>query len=329
MRPFRAITVSVGIAVTFAAAGFTAAVEMRPARHLARPPVVWTPPDDLPLPAAPQASTPPRPLVIPSEEPMPIPHVYDGRYAVPRGRSAPMIDRIKIAQRAVFITIDDGNYRDQRVLDLIDSTHLPVSAFLVGSAVDAGRGFWQAMARAGVMIEDHTLTHPRLTSLDYAAQKRQICGPTARFRSLFGRRPELFRPPYGSYDARTLRAVDDCGLRAAVNWSATFGGGVLRTWGGGPLRPGDIVLLHFKPGLYDDLLKLMRILKDRKLGVGLLESYLAFAPRPNAQASSVPSPYPSPSPSASPSPSTLPLPSTTPEPGGTPARASPSPHIPL
>ncbi|MCA1832429.1 MAG: hypothetical protein LC750_06820 [Actinobacteria bacterium] len=144
-----------------------------------------------------------------------------------------------------------------------------------------------------------------------------ICGPMRHYRSLFGRTPTLFRPPYGSYDARTLRATSDCGLTAAVNWSATYGGGVLKTWSGSKLRPGDIILMHFKPTLYNDLLKMMRILKSENLGVGSLERYLAPAPAPAP--ARPPSPTPSPSPAQSPD--ALPPPAPTPVPDPTPSPA--------
>ncbi len=231
-----------------------------------------------------------------------------GSVRLAASRSAPLVSRLKIKQRVVFITIDDGNTRDQRVLELIRKTHLPVSLFLVNAAVNRDPPYWQAMARAGAKIEDHTLSHPRLTRMSYTAQRRQICGPLGRYRSLFGRRPTLFRAPYGAQNAATLRAVSSCGLGAAVNWSATMGGGVIKTWANGRLRSGDIILLHFKPSLYNDLLKLMRVLRDERFGVGLLEDYLTFASQPAARRAP-PTPRPSgTSPSPSPSAALTPLP---------------------
>ncbi|MFN2642250.1 MAG: polysaccharide deacetylase family protein [Actinomycetota bacterium] len=319
MRSFRLVGIVFSVAISVTALSVLAVETQAAHTHASSPLVVWTPPSSLPE-AAPVSSSPavaaethaPEPPVAPTASAL-----YVGRVSIPSGPRAPMIHRLKISQRAVFITIDDGNYRDPRVLDLIRKTHLPVSAFLINSAVNVKPSFWQAMARAGVKIEDHTLTHPRLTSSGYAAQKKQICGPMRHYRSLFGRTPTLFRPPYGSYDARTLRATSDCGLTAAVNWSATYGGGVLKTWSGSKLRPGDIILMHFKPTLYNDLLKMMRILKSENLGVGSLERYLAPAPAPAP--ARPPSPTPSPSPAQSPD--ALPPPAPTPVPDPTPSPA--------
>ena len=36
-------------------------------------------------------------------------------------------------------------------------------------------------------------------------------------------------------------------------WSATDNGHGLQTWNNGPLAPGTIVLMHWDPGLYENL----------------------------------------------------------------------------
>jgi peptidoglycan/xylan/chitin deacetylase (PgdA/CDA1 family) len=283
--------------VTFSTVSFVAVLHGRAAHETMAAPSLWSPPVSLP---SPDSTTPvTRASMAPSDAPASTvtPERSTGTWRVPDAPSAPLIHRLSIKQRAVFITIDDGNYRDARVLELISKTHLPVSLFLVNAAVNRGPSYWQSMARAGAKIEDHTLTHPRLTKMSYAGQRRQVCGPLGHYKALFGRRPTLFRPPYGAKNADTLRAVSACGLDAAVNWSATMGGGVIKTWANGKLRPGDIILMHFKPSLYDDLVKLMSVLRNERFSVGLLENYLTFTKRPAPARSSGRSPSPSPSPS--------------------------------
>jgi hypothetical protein len=247
---------------------------------------------------------------------------------------------LAVKQRVVFVTIDDGNVRDPRVRTLIEQTHLPVSAFLIENAVNVDPAFWQSMAGAGVRIENHTVSHPRMTSLGLSAQETQICSPEPRYAGLFGRRPAFFRPPYGAWNATTLAAADHCGIGAVFLWDATYGGGVLATWGGRPLQPGDIILMHFLNTTYDDLIRLMRMLRADNLGVGLLEDYVhagASSPSPTASASpssthsptsspsASPSPTPSQSPSSSPSPSPSDSPTPTPSPSETPSARGPGP----
>ena len=280
---------------------------------------VWTPPAVLPSTST-SASPTPSNLPTPATEPLVPPSTMSGTAHV----TTHVIHSLSVRQRVVFITIDDGNVRDPRVLNLIRSTHLPVSAFLIENAVNVDTGFWQSMRRAGVRIENHTVSHPRMTALGLTAQQSQICTPEPRYAGLFGNRPAFFRPPYGSYDQDTLIAADRCGIADVFLWDATYGGGVLSTWGGRPLQSGDIILMHFLNSTYDDLVHLMRMLRDDNLGVGLLEDYVRVSPSPSPTPTHSPSPSASPTPTPTPSPTHSPSPSPSTTPSETPS-PSPSP----
>ena len=47
---------------------------------------------------------------------------------------------------------------------------------------------------------------------------------------------------------------------------------------GGPLRAGDIVLMHFRPDLADNLAELFRVLDASGLRLGRLECYVGGDP---------------------------------------------------
>jgi peptidoglycan/xylan/chitin deacetylase (PgdA/CDA1 family) len=95
---------------------------------------------------------------------------------------------------------------------------------------------------------------------------------------LFGRKPTLFRPPFGSMDNNTVAATANCGLSAVVLWNATVNRGQLQRATPGPLTSGDIILLHWGPGLAADLVVLSAYLDRSGLRTALLEDYLG--PRP-------------------------------------------------
>ena len=69
----------------------------------------------------------------------------------------------------------------------------------------------------------------------------------------FGRRPVFFRPPGGSYSAVMQKAAYDCGMKAIVTWIAKANGGSMQYQIGSGLRPGDVVLTHFRPEFLKDL----------------------------------------------------------------------------
>ena len=69
------------------------------------------------------------------------------------------------AGRAIYITIDDGWTPSAEVLALMHQTYLPITAFLISGAAKEHLSYWKAFAAAGGMIGDHTVSHPRLTTL--------------------------------------------------------------------------------------------------------------------------------------------------------------------
>ena len=138
------------------------------------------------------------------------------------------------------------------------------------------------------------MNHPNLTTLSYADQQAEICGPLNDFQALFGQRPWLLRPPYGSYNSATTQAAAACGLSAMVLWRATMNDGVLTTQGGG-LRPGDIILMHFRTDLRLNLEVALNAATAAGLHPAPLESYLPSpgspGSPPSAQAGSKPGVY--------------------------------------
>lgn len=167
--------------------------------------------------------------------------------------------------RAFYITIDDGWFPSQPVLRLMRARHLPVTAFLISSAAGEHRRYWQKFQAASGVIEDHTLTHPDLTKLSLAAATQQWAGAARALHAWFGTTPALCRPPYGGATRKVLDAARLAGLRKVVMWSAVMSDGRLSTYDHRPLRPGEIVILHWVPGLYQNLSRLLHIAKARGL----------------------------------------------------------------
>jgi peptidoglycan/xylan/chitin deacetylase (PgdA/CDA1 family) len=207
----------------------------------------------------------PEPLLPPARPP--------GVANVHNSRTLPSVYfRVPTAKPVVFLTIDDGWTPSAPALKLIRAHHLPVTAFLIDQAWRRNPAYFRALQAAGVTIEDHTLTHPVMSRLPLARQEREICGGAAGEAAGFGTRPTLFRPPYGVFDHATLRAARACHL-TVVEWSATVDHGRLVVVGG-RLRPGDIILMHFRASLPRDLTTALDAIRRAHLTVGRLPSYL-------------------------------------------------------
>jgi peptidoglycan/xylan/chitin deacetylase (PgdA/CDA1 family) len=117
--------------------------------------------------------------------------------------------------------------------------------------------------------------HGEALSKPYLVQRREICGAEDSLNATFGIHARFFRPPYGTYDATTLRAVQDCGLQAAVSWSETVENGTVSYQTSvHRIRAGDIILMHFKPTFVQDVLAALRAIHDAGLTPALLEDYI-------------------------------------------------------
>jgi peptidoglycan/xylan/chitin deacetylase (PgdA/CDA1 family) len=184
--------------------------------------------------------------------------------------------KVPTTKPVVFLTIDDGWVASQPALRLIRARHLPVTAFLIDQAWRHDAAYFRALRAAGASLEDHTLTHPVLSRLQLAGQKRQICGAATDAATGLGVRPTLLRPPFGLYDRDTRRAAAACHLAAVVEWSATIDRGRLVVVGG-RLKPGDIILLHFTSRLASDLTVALGAIRRAHLTVGRLPSSLGSA----------------------------------------------------
>lgn len=193
----------------------------------------------------------------------------------------PVFTTVPTRDRVVFLTIDDGAEKDPELLRMMSELDIPYSAFLSDYLVKEDYGYFKRMQGLGVALHNHTLTHPYMPALSYAEQKREICGQQDVIERRYGKRPTLFRPPYGNYDADTLRAARDCGIKAVPLWSAEAFPDRMewREWDR-DLHPGDIVLTHFrgrgewKGSMADMIRRAVDTITARGYAVARLEDYV-------------------------------------------------------
>ncbi len=169
------------------------------------------------------------------------------------------------AGRAIYITIDDGWTPSAEVLDLMHQTYLPITAFLISGATEEHLSYWKAFVAAGGMIGDHTVSHPYLTKLTLGRATAQWGQARTALGRWLGQTPVLGRPPYGAFDQTVEVAAGRAGLAALAGWSATMSGNRVETWDGKPLSPGEIVILHWVPGLGRQLAALLAAIRARHL----------------------------------------------------------------
>ncbi|WP_168709245.1 polysaccharide deacetylase family protein [Arthrobacter sp. PAMC25564] len=192
---------------------------------------------------------------------------------------APVLTRIETKHPVVFLTIDDGITRTPEMVRLMTEYDYPASIFLTRNFVQNDPAFFKQFAVQGSLVENHTISHNinMVTQLGYQQQLAEITGMQDYAQQQFGRRPTLFRPPGGAYSTALRQAVAAAGMKAVVTWEAKANAGRMDYQYGNALRPGDIVLMHFRPEFAADLAAFRAAQLAAGLEVVLLEDFLGVA----------------------------------------------------
>lgn len=129
----------------------------------------------------------------------------------------------------VAITIDDGpSPYTMAMIDVLKKYQVHATFFFVGSQVKYWPDAVRAAVSAGEGVGDHSETHSVLSGLSKAQQEREILsGARAIEQVASGTRVNLFRPPYGDFNAVTREILSDHHMGLALwnsdprDWAAT------------------------------------------------------------------------------------------------------------
>lgn len=217
-----------------------------------------------------------------ASEPTPTPTASESRESAPFGVRRDLV-RVpnpltvtyheKTDDPVVFITIDDGVFKDRDALKLVQQWRLPITAFLSTWTIKDRAPYFRALTEWG-SIQNHSVSHASL--LDSASHlQHEVCGAQRDIVEDFGTQPWLLRPPYGAgpHSMLTQVTAERCGIARIVMWNAVVDKGRLSV-PGGKLRAGDIVLLHFTKDLARDLKVAVKALHKAGLRPASLADYI-------------------------------------------------------
>ncbi len=194
----------------------------------------------------------------------------------------PVISDVPTKDKVVFLTIDDGAEKDPKFAEMMRDLGVPFTMFLTDSAIRGDHGYFRPLAALGNGVANHTLTHPNLRTLGAGEQQREICGQQRRLEEAYGTAPRLFRPPYGNWNEDTRAAAARCGVDAIVLWRESMQITDMQYQRGDrKLRPGDIVLAHFRgpadlkgKTMTEMTANLLRRIHEQGFAVARLEDYV-------------------------------------------------------
>ncbi|MFF5565823.1 polysaccharide deacetylase family protein [Streptomyces sp. NPDC012623] len=193
----------------------------------------------------------------------------------------PVFTTVPVKDKVVFLTMDDGMEKDPELLRMMTELKIPYTAFLSDYVINDNYGYFKQMQDRGVTLQNHTLNHKYLPGLSYEEQRREICDQQDKLEKRYGKRPTLFRPPYGNYNGDTVRAAKSCGVKGLPLWTAEAYPDRMewREWDE-DLHPGDIVLTHFRGrddwnATMPDLIRAaLKRITDKGYAVARLEDYV-------------------------------------------------------
>ena len=155
------------------------------------------------------------------------------------------------AARIVRLTFDDGPVRANtpRILNVLSNYRVKATFFVIGQRARRYPRLVKREYREGHSVQNHTYTHPDLTTLGNARIRRELRATTRAIKAAGVPRPYRFRPPQGHTNAKVRSVGASLGLIQTL-WSVDP-----HDWASPPaseicrkvvtnVRAGSIVLLH-------------------------------------------------------------------------------------
>ena len=142
-----------------------------------------------------------------------------------------------------------GNEDTQTLIDIFERYKVKATFFVVGEWVDKYPESVKALSEAGHEVMSHSNDHAHFNALSSEEIVADINACNDKIEAVTGKRPTLFRPPFGEYDDHVITTVRGMGIEPiqwdvdSLDWkdydAATITQRVTSSVG-----PGSIVLFH-------------------------------------------------------------------------------------
>jgi peptidoglycan/xylan/chitin deacetylase (PgdA/CDA1 family) len=173
----------------------------------------------------------------------------------PAGLRGQDLTVLPTTEKVVALTFDAGanGAGVSKILVVLAEQRITATFFLTGSWAAANQSGVSAIKAAGHRFGNHSMTHPKFTTLSDAAISDEVLGAQRAIQAAGADPRPLFRFPFGDKDTRSLATVNNLGYVAVrwtvdtLGWKGTSGGMSAQQVSDrvlGALRPGEIVLMH-------------------------------------------------------------------------------------
>jgi len=153
-------------------------------------------------------------------------------------------------RRMVALTFDDGPSEwTPRIVEILEREGAPATFFTIGGMFETFGGNARAAHSAGFPLANHTWSHPQMPTLSLRDQASQLDRASDSIKQVGAPVPNLYRPPFGAYDAASLKEVNRRGMLMVMwdvdtlDWRQPGADTIVANALAGA-KPGSIVLLH-------------------------------------------------------------------------------------
>lgn len=112
-------------------------------------------------------------------------------------------------KKLIALTFDDGPHPKEtnEVLDVLNKHKVKATFFIAGKHANWYKEPLIRASKEGHEIGNHTFSHPDITNLSSSQIEDEILKCEKTLVKLTGKKPNLFRPPYGSYKEESLAKI--------------------------------------------------------------------------------------------------------------------------
>ena len=142
-----------------------------------------------------------------------------------------------------------GNEDTDDLISILDKYGVKTTFFVVGEWAEKYPESVKQLSDAGHEVMNHSDTHPHMPKLSVEDIKKEISNCDDKIEKVTGKRPFLFRPPYGDYDNKTVQALRELG-HYTIQWDVDsldwkdLSANEMYSRVIPRIKPGSIVLFH-------------------------------------------------------------------------------------
>lgn len=142
-----------------------------------------------------------------------------------------------------------GNEDTQQLIDILEKYKVRVTFFVVGDWVEKFPESVKALSDAGHEVMGHSDKHDHFNSLSSQQIQQDLESCNQKIEAVTGKKPTLFRPPYGEYNDLVVSTVRSMGIEPiqwdvdSLDWKDLSAAEITKRVTG-KVQPGSIVLFH-------------------------------------------------------------------------------------